>query len=171
MPSQPPIPLLLSPNLSEHPYASLTLLTSTLGATINWLVLRFICAALKSQYYGTGHNVHGLQGDFCDQRIVLVSWLRDGAWWRESGRKLGVDFQKVNVVDGLSMGLGLGTGGIADVEKAIMEAIRSKQTVTGRGNIVLVLDGLDFFLAATGSEVLEVLDMVGELREVRLFSN
>lgn len=82
-----------------------------------------------------------------------------------------MDFQRVNVVDGLSTGLGLGTGGIADVENAIMKVVGSNQTVTGRSKITLVLDGLDFLLAATGSGVLEVLGMVGELREVRLLSN
>ena len=88
MPSQPPVPPLLSPNLSALSCTSLTLLTSTLGATTNWLVLRFICAALKSKGYGTGHDIHSVREDYQHQRVVLVSWLRDGAWWRESGRKL-----------------------------------------------------------------------------------
>ena len=88
MPSQPPVPPLLSPNLSALPCTSLTLLTSTLGATTNWLVLRFICAALKSEGHGTGRDIHSVREDYQHQRVVLVSWLRDGAWWRESGRKL-----------------------------------------------------------------------------------
>ena len=88
MPSQPPIPPLLSPNLSPPPYTSLTLLTSTLGATINWLVLRFIYSALKSKGHGIGHDIYRIQRGFHNPRIVLVSWLRDGSWWRESGRKL-----------------------------------------------------------------------------------
>lgn len=88
MPSQPPIPPLLSPNLSALPYTSLTLLTSTLGATTNWLIVRFICAALKSKGCGTGHSIHSIQEDPNNQRVVLVSWLRDGTWWKESGRKL-----------------------------------------------------------------------------------
>ncbi|KAF6237019.1 hypothetical protein HO173_004898 [Letharia columbiana] len=165
MPSQPLIPPLLSPNLSAHPCTSLTLLTSTLGATTNWLVLRFVCATLKSKGYGTGHDCHITQGDPFDQRIVLVSWLRDGAWWRESGRKLGIDFQRVHLIDALSNGLGMGAGGLADVKKAIMKAIGSKKTPTGGGNVILMLDGLDFLLAATGWEVLGMLDMIGELRE------
>ena len=69
-------------------------------------------------------------------------------------------------MDGLISGLGLGAGGLDDVEKAILEAIGSKESTDGGGNVVLVLDGLDFLLAATGCEVLGVLDMVGELREV-----
>lgn len=64
----------------------------------------------------------------------------------------------------------MGAGGLADVKKAIMKAIGSKKTPTGGGNVILILDGLDFLLAATGWEVLGMLDMIGELREVRLFS-
>ena len=81
MPSQPPIPPLLAPYLAPTPSSSLTLLTSTLGATSNWLVLRFIHAALKD--YGRGGG-DGRQ----ETRIVLVSWLRDANFWREGGRKL-----------------------------------------------------------------------------------
>ena len=88
MPSQPPIPPLLSPTFSNLPYTSLTLLTSTLGATTNWLIVRFICAALRSRGSEIGHDIPSAQGGFYGQRVVLVSWLRDGAWWRESGRKL-----------------------------------------------------------------------------------
>ena len=59
-------------------------------------------------------------------------------------------------------------GGIAEVEKAVMKAIGSKETRKEEGNVILVLDGLDFLLAATECEVLGVLDMLGEFREVRL---
>ena len=88
MPSQPPIPPLLSPDLSSLPYSSLTLLTSTLGATTSWLLLRFIYTALKSKGDGTGRDIHSIQDSPHKQRVVLVSWLRDGGWWREGGRKL-----------------------------------------------------------------------------------
>lgn len=166
MPSQPPIPPLLSPNLSTLPYTSLTLLTSTLSTTTNWLVLRFICAALKSRGCKTGHDIKSIQEGSHVQRIVLVSWLRNGAWWRESGRKLGIDFQNVHLVDGSSSGLGLGAGGIPDVEKTIASAIGTCKEISGDGgNVILVLDGLDFLLAATGCEVLELLDMIGEFGE------
>ena len=59
-------------------------------------------------------------------------------------------------------------GGLAEAEKAVMKAIGSKETRMEEGNVFLVLDGLDFLLAATECEVLGVLDMLGELREVRL---
>lgn len=86
-------------------------------------------------------------------------------------RVQGIDFQKVDFVDGLGSALGMGAGGIADVEQAIMKVIESKETLNDARNIVLVLDGLDFLLAATGCKVLGLLDMIAELREVRLLSN
>ena len=59
-------------------------------------------------------------------------------------------------------------GGIAEVEEAVMKAIGSRGTLKEEGNVILVLDGLDFLLAATECEALGVLNMLGELREVRL---
>ena len=80
---------------------------------------------------------------------------------------MGVDFQKGNkvaFVDGLGRRLGLTGGGIAGVEKEIMTAIGSAKGQGGR--VLLVLDGLDFLLAATSVGAMEVLEMVCELREV-----
>ena len=85
MPSQPPIPPLLSPYLSIAPFASLTLLTSTLGASTNWLVLRFIYSALKDTIYEKDGST---KEHTEDTMVVLVSWLRDGNFWKEGGRKL-----------------------------------------------------------------------------------
>ena len=76
----------------------------------------------------------------------------------------------MHLIDGLSGGLGLNGGGVAGVEKAIMKAVGSKEALNDHRNIILVLDGLDFLLAATGCEVQELLDMIGDLREVRHFS-
>ncbi len=76
----------------------------------------------------------------------------------------------MHLVDGLNSGLGLNGGGIADVEKVIMKAIGSTDTMNEGRSVTLVLDGLDFLLAATGCEVLGLLDMIGELSEVRLLS-
>ncbi|EHA19998.1 hypothetical protein ASPNIDRAFT_39417 [Aspergillus niger ATCC 1015] len=58
MPSQPPLPPLLTPYVSSLPPSSLTVLSSVLGATGNWLVLRFLYAALNSS--STSDAVAGL---------------------------------------------------------------------------------------------------------------
>ena len=160
MPSQPHIPPLLSTHLSSLPQArSLSLLTSVLNASANWLVLRYIYAALRDQSAGNA--------DGGDAKVVLVSWLRDWEGWRSAGRKLGTDFQKGNkvvFVDGLGGRIGMGEGGIAAAEKEILAAIVKVQEEGCR--VLLVLDGLDFLLAATSVEAMEVLDVVCELREV-----
>jgi len=90
MPLQPPIPPLLSPDLSGPPSGSLTLLTSTLGASTNWLVLRFVYATLKSL---ENDRERGQRSNAGEARVVLVSWLRDANFWREGGRKLVSEFK------------------------------------------------------------------------------
>ena len=72
----------------------------------------------------------------------------------------------MHLLDGLGSGLGLSGGGIDDVERAIKNAIVTKENSQDRSKVMLVLDGLDFLVAATGCEVQRVLDMIGELREV-----
>ena len=72
------IPPLLEPYLALPPEASLVLLTSVLGASSNWLVLRYLYSYLKSS--STGENK--------DVGVVLVSFMRDGAFWREGAGRL-----------------------------------------------------------------------------------
>ena len=161
MPSHPSLPPLLTPYICNLPASSLTLLTSTLGATTNWLVLRCIHAALQSK---KGVDVIG---PAINRRVVLVSWLRDADYWKDSGRKLGLNFQRVHNIDALNSGLGLRSGRLADVEESILEAIKaSKDVEKAEDKVLLVLDGLDFLLAATALPMQNIIDMVSDLREV-----
>lgn len=80
---------------------------------------------------------------------------------------MGIDFQKGNkviFVDGLGGKVGIQDGGIAVVEKEITAAIANAKAQGCR--VQLVLDGLDFLLAATSTSTMEMLDIVHELREV-----
>ena len=73
---------------------------------------------------------------------------------------------RVVLVDGLQTGLGLCAEGVMEaVEKEVLDAVASAKGKAER--VLLVLDGLDFLLAATESRVEEMLDMVLELREVK----
>ena len=78
------IPLPLSPYLQLPPEASLTLVTSTVNTTANWILLRYLYAVLsehgrsRSSLNGTKHG---------DVGVVLVSWMRDLAFWRTEARK------------------------------------------------------------------------------------
>ena len=77
-----------------------------------------------------------------------------------------------HIVDGLSSGLGLGNGGatgggIEVVEKEILKAVdAAKGGMKGKGRVVLVLDGLDFLVAAMGVTAREMGEVVGSVREV-----
>lgn len=70
------IPPLLEPYLALPDEASLILLTNVLGASSNWLVLRYIYSILKSQDEGENAGV------------VLVSFMRDSTFWREGGGRM-----------------------------------------------------------------------------------
>lgn len=75
------IPPLLEPYLALPPEASLILLTSVLGAGSNWLVLRYLYSYLR----GPGSAADEAKGG---TGVVLVSFLRDGAFWRDGAARL-----------------------------------------------------------------------------------
>ena len=78
----------------------------------------------------------------------------------------GIPLPNFHIVDGLSSGLGLGPGGgIEVVEKEILKAVDAAKG-DGKGRVVLVLDGLDFLVAAMGVTPREMGDLVGSVREV-----
>lgn len=85
------------------------------------------------------------------------------------GRRLGVDFSrsgKLSFLNGLGINLGKG---VRDVEKEILNAVQRLKNDKGE-KVLVILDGVDFLAAAMGTEVIEVMDMVTEIREVRFLS-
>ncbi|KAJ5726186.1 uncharacterized protein N7483_007543 [Penicillium malachiteum] len=105
MPSQPPLPPLLAPYLSSQPESSLTLISSILGATSNWLALRFLYSALSTSTNQTfGLDEH----DGSKKKVVLVSFLRGWEFWKVEAKRLGLDLARLAdkkqfaFVDGLS---------------------------------------------------------------------
>ncbi|KAF1982832.1 hypothetical protein K402DRAFT_457022 [Aulographum hederae CBS 113979] len=120
------IPPLLEPYVYP-PKDSLYLLTGVLNATTNWLVLRYLCAALHDG--GAQNSRRGVKseenagdaipepggrgtlgdGDGEKTAVVLVSWMRDFDFWRvEARRAVGLDLPKFSengrfaFIDGLS---------------------------------------------------------------------
>jgi elongator complex protein 6 len=87
MASSSRIPHLLESYLSLPPEASLILLTSVLGASSNWLTLRHVYSYLK----GSADGDEGAR----DTGVVLVSFMRDGAFWREGATKM-VSFVRIS---------------------------------------------------------------------------
>lgn len=100
------IPPLLQPYVQLPHDDSLLLLTSTLGASANWLLARFLCDALSTRTQDGGAD----EG----RNVVLVSWMRDYDFWRQEARKgAGLDLERLKrekrfaFVDGL-IGLVMG---------------------------------------------------------------
>lgn len=105
MPTQPPLPPLLTPYVSSLPQSSLVLLSSVLGATGNWLILRYMYAALSASSnpnasFGTDGLDNGKK-----RKVVLVSFLRGWEFWRSEAKRLvNVDvhscYKRMVVTDG-----------------------------------------------------------------------
>ena len=103
MPPSTRIPPLLQPSIHLPRDGSLLLLTSTLGASANWLIIRFLCDALS--YSNTQDDgEHG-------PNVVLVSWMREYEFWKQEARKgAGLDLERLRkegrfaFIDGLSGG-------------------------------------------------------------------
>ncbi|CAO2657264.1 Nn.00g033900.m01.CDS01 [Neocucurbitaria sp. VM-36] len=101
MPPSTRIPPLLQPFIHLPRDDSLLLLTSTLGASANWLIIRFLCNALSDSNAQDG----GDEGP----NVVLASWMREYEFWKQEARKgAGLDLEKLRedgrfaFVDGLS---------------------------------------------------------------------
>ncbi|KAI0476072.1 hypothetical protein GGR56DRAFT_693350 [Xylariaceae sp. FL0804] len=119
------VPPLLDGYVRLPPEASLVLLSGVLGSTTNWLLCHYLCSLLLPPPPATGSStptttptpssssVQQLQqqqqyGADAGAGVVLVSFLRDYAFWRESAGRLGVDLDlasrrgRLVFVDGLS---------------------------------------------------------------------
>ncbi|RFU23893.1 hypothetical protein B7463_g12444, partial [Scytalidium lignicola] len=175
------IPSLLEPYLSLPPEAALILFTNVLGASSNWLVLRFLYSALVQQD-GASTEAEGRN------KVVLLSFLRDFGFWKEGARRLGVDLEKLSTqnrfafVDGLSA-LFQSQGRPAVLEKGrttvllnadlsalskdMEKTIQQLRDSQHQGKVLLVIDQLDLLLAAGGDAITPVNlgDLMISLRE------
>ena len=168
MPFQPPLPPLLAPYLFL-PELSLVILTSTLGASTNWLLLRFLYSALSPQKLSLLREDLGPTASprVKATHVVFISWLNDFNFWKDGASRLGLDFtqySRLTFIDALATPLGLIEGGLKEVETQLLAAV-IKQKEQGQ-DVLVMLDGLDFLLATAGARVEEFLDMIGILRQV-----
>ncbi|KAF2857015.1 hypothetical protein T440DRAFT_550303 [Plenodomus tracheiphilus IPT5] len=103
MPSSTFTPPLLESCIHLPRDDALLLITSTLGASANWLLVRYLSDALSTSnatYGGDGAEGHN---------VVLVSWMREYDFWKHEARKgAGLDLDRARrearfaFVDGLS---------------------------------------------------------------------
>ncbi|KAK3365081.1 hypothetical protein B0T24DRAFT_422530 [Lasiosphaeria ovina] len=222
-------PALLEPYLGLPEEAALVVITGVLGASTNWLVLRYLHSLLKPAPQArppppaptggaddtttTGHHFPGEprteqdgggEGEVC---VLLVSFLRDFRFWKESAGRLGLDLDglvrrgRLGFVDGLSglfspvtaaavihsgdrtaqsggVSATLTSPLIADVGRVLQAAVDELQAKaaaalsdSGTGNVkprvVLVVDQLDFLLAARAESSASGQDIQNVLLDLR----
>ncbi|KAK8099386.1 uncharacterized protein PG998_012627 [Apiospora kogelbergensis] len=192
-------PPLLEPYLGLPPEASLIVLTGVLGASTNWLVQRYLCRFLattaadrNAQRTAVGEEGDSSNPDDGDSAsVVLVSFLRDYAFWKEGAGRIGVDLDasskkgKFVFVDGLSKlfsggpsahgvsspadasGKVLSNSTLHELRKQLAEAVTQLRQQSQSSKIVLILDSPDLLLAATGKTMTgaALQDLLLDIRE------
>lgn len=176
------IPPLLEPYLALPPETALLVLTGVLGASTNWLVLRHLHALLKPRQQTTTTASEDSQPAEEETSLLLVSFLRDYPFWRDGSARLGLDLEalakrgRFGFVDGLG-GLfsasegaqggqrwpSLKSAEVGEVERVVGGAV---DALRGGGRVVVVVDGMDFLVAAAGGGGEAWRGVVMGLREV-----
>ena len=79
------IPTALEPYLRLPVQTSLILLTSTLGCSVNWVTARFAGSVLSEETRKIVSKDDGTAQE--NIVVVLVSWMRDAAFWKTELRR------------------------------------------------------------------------------------
>lgn len=82
------IPPLLESYLSLPPETSQIVLTGILGASTNWLTLRYLYSLLRPAAAPQRDDGEAPAGGDEDVRVLLVSFMRDYAFWKEGAGRL-----------------------------------------------------------------------------------
>lgn len=96
------VPSTLAPYVAVPPRDTLTLVTSVLGASANWVILRYLYSVLydgkdkrgvRAARFASSDQVEQAQAATAseDTAVVLVSWMRDWEFWRSEARRAMVD--------------------------------------------------------------------------------
>ncbi|KAH8884281.1 hypothetical protein GQ53DRAFT_797885 [Thozetella sp. PMI_491] len=102
------VPPLLEAYLALPPEAAQIVLTGILGASTNWLCLRYLYSFLSTPTSRPADAPTSSSSGGSGTCVVLVSFLRDYAFWRDGASRLGVDLEALGragrfaFVDGLS---------------------------------------------------------------------
>ena len=91
------LPPVLLPYLEQYNSGFFTLITSVLGASSNWLLLRLIYAALGTKGLAGSRRLvpdsdaTSVREEATDPNdtcsVILVSWLRDCDFWRSEAKR------------------------------------------------------------------------------------
>ncbi|CAJ2503910.1 Uu.00g113040.m01.CDS01 [Anthostomella pinea] len=194
------IPPLLESYLGLPQEASLILLSGVLGSTTNWLVHRYLYSLLASSPSSSSSSAsspslptpRGAEDDGGAQHgvnVVLVSFMRDYAFWKDGAGRLGLDLDmsakrgSFAFVDGLSglftsaspshearplMANGPGRRVLSaatpqHLRTELEDAVAQVQAAGPGLQTVFIVDQSDLLLAASGDDMSS-----NELREVLL---
>ncbi|KAM0279663.1 hypothetical protein ACHAQH_004465 [Verticillium albo-atrum] len=160
------IPHLLEPYLALPPEHSSILLTSVLGASTNWLILRYLYSYLHKKTSQAQEPTE----DTGDINVVLVSFMRDFNFWKDGAGKLGLDLEALAragrfcFVDGLTnlftplpvdaprKGIRtLRSPRLPDLRNELLAAVADVAGGSGAApsKTILIVDQPEFLLAAT----------------------
>jgi elongator complex protein 6 len=195
-------PPLLEPYLRLPYETSLILLSGVLGTSTNWLVHRYLHTLLaspttttsSSSSYPSSHEDAGSNNYQAQQiSVILVSFLRDYAFWKDGCKRLGLDLDQATrkgsfaFVDGLTglfapspnppgsrpsateEGRGKWVLQAATVEhfrKTLENAVAHIQGVSSGAQTVLVIDQPDLLLAVA-TDAMTAQDLRGTILELR----
>ncbi|KAF2773886.1 hypothetical protein EJ03DRAFT_263914 [Teratosphaeria nubilosa] len=166
MTSRNHIPQFLEPYLRLPPETSLIVLTGTLGCSTTWLTARFTGSVSGSP--DVKHNALG-NGTREDIAVVLVSFLRDAAFWKgEMRRTMGIDTTKLSTngrfifVDCLNTLTNVRPEAVLEfIEKNVTDATRRASRP-----VFLVIDSPDILLALNLATALDLDVLLLKLRKL-----
>ncbi|KAG8167407.1 hypothetical protein KVR01_003096 [Diaporthe batatas] len=172
------IPPLLESYLSLPPETSQIVLTGILGASTNWLTVRYLYSLLRPATAAARLDGDGdAEGAGEDVKVLLVSFMRDYPFWKEGAGRLGLNLDTLAArgrflfVDGLSRLFlggrngtaapphGRGPGRQQEQHQLYLDSPRLADAArvlgtaveklqAGGGKVVLVMDQPDVLLAA-----------------------
>ena len=183
-----PISPALAPYLSPTPQ-SLTIITSVLDPSANWLLLRYIYAARHGvDDIDSSSNASQPQIDSHGVRkVVFISLAQSLDVWREIGRKCAVDINALlkngflHYVDGLgaspqptdtnpALAKGITNLVLSNTSNDLSAIQKSVEIVSIPGTL-LILDGLDILLASGASPSTTLPSLQNTLMTIRSHAN
>ncbi|KAG6005718.1 hypothetical protein E4U21_007734 [Claviceps maximensis] len=171
-----PLPPLLEPYLAYPPQNSLVLLTNVLGASSNWLVLRWVYALLggRTSHVGDALGAHANADAHADADADELARAETTALNLLNNNKfIFVDGLTALCLPDTQLPAGspaardhlLRGTAVENVRKGLEDAIAEASARASEGRVVLVLDQMDAWLALGEAGAVEVMDMLLGLRE------